>query len=87
MDPEEQLLEDGMRATVNFHQRMAALGLVVIRQDEYSALKADKTRMDYLEREMTREQLRLADGKDPGVSLFRMNVPITRALVDDHLPF
>ncbi len=87
MSPNEQLLEEGMKATTNFHQRMAALGLVVMRAEEAAALATDKARLDHLESELSYEQRRIADGNDPGVSIFRMNVPITRELIDEQLRF
>lgn len=49
---------------------------------EIGPLLADSARMDVLESEYAHEQKRIAEGKDPGVSLFRMNQPITREAID-----
>lgn len=49
---------------------------------QFVELLDDRDRLDYLEAELTREQERIAAGKDPGVSLFRKNEPITRKAID-----
>jgi DNA repair exonuclease SbcCD ATPase subunit len=50
-------------------------------RDEVAELRKDSERMDWLENEMSREQMSLAVGA-PVYSLFRSNMPITRSAIN-----
>jgi hypothetical protein len=53
-------------------------------REENERLRADAERLDWLEQELEHEQQALQLGLTPAPSLFRANLPITRAAIDEH---